>query len=49
MRVIRMEDHYQLAIQQLNSVTDATIQRLSIELETCGNVKFEEGKVSDAW
>ena len=45
----RLVDHYKTAVKQLTQITDATIERLTLELETCGNVKFEDGKLIDAW
>ena len=33
----------------MNSVSEMTVQRLLLELETGGNVRFEDGKPSDAW
>ena len=33
----------------MNSVSEMTVQRLLLELETGGNVRFEDGKPSDPW
>ena len=33
----------------MNSVSEMTVQRLLLELETGGNVRFEDGKPSDLW
>ena len=33
----------------MNSVSEMTVQRLLLELETGGNVRFEDGKLTDAW
>ncbi|XP_048590343.1 leucine-rich repeat-containing protein 9 isoform X2 [Nematostella vectensis] len=44
-----IEQCYQESCQQVKSVSDMTVQRLLLELDTGGNVRFEDGKSSDAW
>ena len=47
--VLRIEQCHQESCDQVNSVSEMTVQRLLLELETGGNVRFEDGKPSDPW
>ncbi|KAK3738851.1 hypothetical protein QZH41_015070 [Actinostola sp. cb2023] len=40
---------YRESCEQVQLVSDMTIQRLLVELETGGNVRFEDGKPPDVW
>ena len=40
---------FQHSCEQVGAVCDLTIQRLVIELETGGNVRFEDGNPGDLW
>ena len=33
----------------MNTVLEMSVKRLGLELETGGNVRFEDGKISDPW
>ena len=45
----RIDQCHQESCEQVNSVSEMTVQRLLLELETGGNVRFEDGKPSDPW
>ena len=47
--VLRIDQCHQESCDQVNSVSEMTVQRLLLELETGGNVRFEDGKPSDPW
>ena len=47
--LLRIEQCHQESCDQVNSVSEMTVQRLLLELETGGNVRFEDGKPSDPW
>ncbi|CAH3150734.1 unnamed protein product [Pocillopora meandrina] len=40
---------HQESCEQVNNVSEMTVQRLLLELETGGNVRFEDGKQTDPW
>ncbi|XP_068737471.1 leucine-rich repeat-containing protein 9-like isoform X3 [Montipora capricornis] len=40
---------HQESCEQVNNVSNNTVQRLLLELETGGNVQFEDGKATDPW
>ncbi|XP_029195766.2 leucine-rich repeat-containing protein 9-like isoform X1 [Acropora millepora] len=40
---------HQESCEQVNNVSESTVQRLLLELETGGNVRFEDGKPTDPW
>ncbi|XP_078381877.1 leucine-rich repeat-containing protein 9-like isoform X2 [Oculina patagonica] len=40
---------HQESCEQVNNVSEMTVQRLLLELETGGNVRFEDGKPTDPW
>ena len=40
---------HQESCEQVNNVSEMTVQRLLLELETGGNVRFEDGKSTDPW
>ena len=44
-----MEFYYTEAVERLRKVTDDQVQRLVMELDTGGNVRFEDGTQSDVW
>ena len=45
----RIDQCHQESCEQVNNVSEMTVQRLLLELETGGNVRFEDGKPSDPW
>ena len=47
--LLRIDQCHQESCDQVNSVSEMTVQRLLLELETGGNVRFEDGKPSDPW
>ena len=47
--LFRLEHYYKEALDHLKQSMDVTIRRLTTELETGGNIRFEDGKASDLW
>lgn len=45
----RIDKCHQESCEQVNNVSESTVQRLLLELETGGNVRFEDGKPTDPW
>ena len=45
----RVESYHQEAIQRVENMGDTLVRRMLIELESGGNVRFEEGSPSDVW
>ena len=45
----RIDQCHQESCEQVNNVSEMTVQRLLLELETGGNVRFEDGKQTDPW
>ena len=45
----RIDQCHQESCDQVNNVSEMTVQRLLLELETGGNVRFEDGKPTDPW
>ena len=46
---LRINYYYREASDRMHSITDINIGRLLSELQTGGNVRFEDGKPSDLW
>ena len=47
--VYRMEQLFQRLKQQIHDASEANIHRLLTELDTGGNIRYEEGKPADNW
>ena len=47
--IFRINQCHQESCEQVNNVSEMTVQRLLLELETGGNVRFEDGKQTDPW
>ena len=45
----RFNQYYNEAVSQVKHSTDLSIKRLLTELETGGNVRFEDGNSNDVW
>ena len=47
--IFRIDQCYVESREQVENISHATIKRLLLELETGGNVRFEDGTTSDVW
>lgn len=45
----RVESYQQEAVSRIEIQAESVMRRMSIELESGGNVRFEEGITSDVW
>nr|XP_002121920.1 leucine-rich repeat-containing protein 9-like [Ciona intestinalis] len=48
-RTQEMETYHKQSVDLLHHLSDTSFRRLTIELETGGNVRFEQGAASDVW
>lgn len=45
----RIDHFFTDGVEKFRAMVDITLQRLLSELETGGNIRFEDGKPSDLW
>ena len=45
----RVEAYYEQACDLLGTLANTSIKRLTMELDTGGNVRFEQGTQNDVW
>ncbi|XP_078672195.1 leucine-rich repeat-containing protein 9-like isoform X1 [Branchiostoma floridae x Branchiostoma belcheri] len=48
-RLKEVEEYYEDSCSRIKSVSEQTVRRLVTELETGGNVRFEDGRSTDVW
>lgn len=48
-KIEETEEYHNHALQQVNGLTTVAVNRLLVELETGGNVRFEQGSPKDVW
>jgi hypothetical protein len=47
--IFRIDRCYVESREQVENISQSTIKRLLLELETGGNVRFEDGNTNDVW
>ena len=47
--VVRIDNYHKQTVKLLDSLSRTSLNRLEIELETGGNVRFEQGIPNDLW
>ncbi|XP_039271513.2 leucine-rich repeat-containing protein 9-like [Styela clava] len=48
-KIEEIEEYHKQALDQVKALTSISVDRLMLELETGGNVRFEQGSTKDVW